>query len=315
MIKNPTVFVIGAGASKPFDFPTGAELRQKLCTGLATGGDISNLLVRLGHSSSSIEEFRRAFQCSALQSIDAFVAYQPKWQQYAEMAIAAALLPIENALRLTTVGNRPGNSDWYGLLWSSLVEGTAAPPDLLNNKVKFITFNYDRSLDQFLLDAISGTYGIDYEKAYEVLQGLPIKHVYGTLGNWIPNFGFGYGGLNEHQFMDRVVSANRTIKTIPSLRGGRDAEAAQWLAEADLVCALGFGFDATNCDRIGFDGACTSKMPREVPRRSIYATSHDLLPAEEAWCQANAFPGGLASIKWLKGDCKTALRHLKRELS
>ena len=315
MIKTPTVFILGAGASKPFGFPTGAELRQLLCTGLIEGNAIIRSLNQIGEGRSAIQQFRLSFQGSAVKSIDAFVAYQPKWKDIAEKAIAATLLPIENRSMLTTVGGRPGNSDWYGQLWGHLVEGAVIPEDLKNNKVKFITFNYDRSLDQFLLDAIACTFGIDYEKAFSILQDFPIKHVYGSLGHWIPNFGFGYGGLNDQQMLDRVHNASTSIKTVPSLRGTLDEEAAHWLSEATQICALGFGFDATNCQRIGLDAACRSMHGSQDRVRCIHSTSYELLPAEEAAYLANAFPSGIGTIQWLKGDSYTALRHLTRELS
>lgn len=31
MITENTIFILGAGASKPYGFPTGAELREQIC--------------------------------------------------------------------------------------------------------------------------------------------------------------------------------------------------------------------------------------------------------------------------------------------
>lgn len=279
MIRKPTVFVLGAGASVPYGFPTGPQLRRRLCFEMRGGYDLHALLEATGLDGKVIETVRHEFELSGLNSIDSFVAYRPQYQLICETAIAAALLPLEAVLSLTNVGGIHGNADWYQLLWNELLSGAEALDRLTENSVRFITFNYDRSLEQFLVGAVAGTFGVDQVAAITAVQAVSIKHVYGSLGECESTQGFGYGGHTRDELVARTIQARSSIKTVPSVRGGRDDEAADWLAHAHRVYVLGFGFDPINCARIGLSDACT-KSPDRVTPRQVYATSFQLTRAE-----------------------------------
>lgn len=313
MIRRPTVFVLGAGASVPFGFPTGPELRRRLCAEMRQGKDLHALLEATGLDGTEVEKARYEFERSGLHSIDSFVAYRPEYQQICETAIAAALLPLEAVSSLTNVGGKHGNADWYQLLWNELLSEVEAADGLVKNSVRFITFNYDRSLEQFLVGAIAGTFGVSQEAAINALRAFPIKHVYGSLGECEPSQGFAYGGHSREQLVERMVRARSSIKTVPSVRGGRDDEAAEWLASAHRVYVLGFGFDPINCDRIGLSDACTRSPDRVTPRH-VYATSFQLTHADELWCASNGFTRGSGGPRWIKGDCLALVRELRLEL-
>ncbi len=53
---------------------------------------------------------------------------------------------------------------------------------LANNHVHFVTFNYDRTIENFFYFKLLHTYNLTPEKALEALQRIEIKHVYGSLG-------------------------------------------------------------------------------------------------------------------------------------
>ena len=50
------------------------------------------------------------------------------------------------------------------------------------NDVGFITYNYDRTLEQFMLTALANTYGKDETTCAEILAHIPIIHLHGRLG-------------------------------------------------------------------------------------------------------------------------------------
>ena len=61
MITMPTVFILGAGASKPYGYPTGSELKNIILRNLE-GEPISGYSSwsKLGFEASDLQEFRDA---------------------------------------------------------------------------------------------------------------------------------------------------------------------------------------------------------------------------------------------------------------
>lgn len=314
MIATDTVFVLGAGASVPFRFPTGAKLREMLCAQLHRGQSVFELLRQCDFAEDQIVRLHDEFERSGVTSIDAFIAFRPKFQRIGELAIAAILVPIEDQQTLTSVGRKSGNSDWYQMLWNEMLTGVAEPKDLLLNRISFVSFNYDRSLEQYLLNAISSTFGLDQQAAYDLLSQLPIQHVYGSLGAYTPGSGYRYGGHKYEAMVKVIINASQSIKTIPATRGPRDEVSASWLAKAQRVFVMGFGFDPSNCARIDLRAAC-SHAPKRVTPRHIFASAFNLTDGEKNWCAANSCVPGEGGLIWTNGDCLALLRDRKEHLN
>jgi hypothetical protein len=154
MISRKTVLIPGAGASRPYLLPTGAELRDLLLQrnynsilrSLELSGprqqsyiDWYQELLRNHIEQEQIEDFRRRFAESEIVSIDRFLAFNPEFENIGRFMIAAILLNCERTPHL--------KGDWYQILFNELTtEGPDIPADLLS----VITFNYDRSLEWYL---------------------------------------------------------------------------------------------------------------------------------------------------------------------
>lgn len=300
MIKTETVFVLGAGASKPYGFPTGAELRTRICTELMLGYAAFERLTECGHNQTDIEHFRASFEQSAVASIDMFIAFRSEFKEIGEHTIATLLLPAEKLTNLT-------KENWYHFLWHEMISGATTPELLLQNKVKFITFNYDRSLEQFLLSAIQNVYGLTPETSFSYLSQIKIRHVYGSLGDYDHECGYRYGEQSNGDFRLMILAAQRSIKTVPSIRGSADEICADWLANAQRVFVLGFGFDPTNCVQIRLTSAC-SKAPKPHTPKQIFASAYLLTLAEKNWCEANACAPRQGGLIWTNGDSLDLLR-------
>ena len=67
-----------------------------------------------------------------------------------------------------------------------------------NNKLSIVTFNYDRSLEHYLLNSLMTLHGKTRDECAQALKKIPIVHVYGQLG--------------EHQYAKRVISSIGRIK-------------------------------------------------------------------------------------------------------
>ena len=254
MIRKKTVFVLGAGASCPFGFPTGAELRSLICD-LAKHSNNrlgSQIKFHFEHPQRDIIAFAKEFKLSGMPSIDAFLARRTEFESIGRATIAACISQFENPDTLFDVGRTPGASDWYGQLWSQMIEGVHTVADLAQNSVSFVTFNYDRSLEAYLHQTIRATFGVDDSVAEDARSRFPIHHMYGSLGEYLPSKGATYGPPRQTLLLDRYLAGTRDqIKVMPSDRGmTRDEQATVMLVGADVIGFMGFGFDEINCKRL-----------------------------------------------------------------
>ncbi|SEG40875.1 hypothetical protein SAMN02746093_02841 [Legionella quinlivanii DSM 21216] len=118
-------------------------------------------------------------------SIDAFLRDNPSYARVGKMMILYSLLKREDPLKFNM---NQSNDNWYSLLLNDLVSECADNPyKLTENKIKFITFNYDVSLDYFLRSRIKKIENFikndekSQSPADSFLSELNIEHIYGQL--------------------------------------------------------------------------------------------------------------------------------------
>jgi hypothetical protein len=279
MITKPTLFILGAGASKPYGFPSGWELRNMICN-LADGVGNPTLqeLHLLGYSTTDIRAFAKSFMLSKINSIDAFLSRRLELEHIGKLTIAAMLIPKENDEWLNNILNE---DEWYSALWNALTSNVSTLEELLGNKVRIFTFNYDRSLERYMHTAIMETFNVSHEIALEALSVLNIHHVYGSLGK----YGLVEDNLTRAYYptltKNALEIAAANIKIIPESREDdaifiKAREAYSW---AENVCFLGFGFDPLNVQRLGFLKMRETVDLSQLPRR-VVASTHDKTEAE-----------------------------------
>ena len=80
MIKEKTVYILGAGASKPYGYPTGKELtnyiRNKLINDIIKDTEIPQHSLYI----TKIEEIINKFSKSTNKSIDLFLTRNPEYE-------------------------------------------------------------------------------------------------------------------------------------------------------------------------------------------------------------------------------------------
>ena len=271
MIEKPTVLILGAGASRPYSFPSGQELKEKVlgALGRSAQGSVRDYIEQgLGVHDHSIRQVMTELIKCNLPSVDAFIETQGSMdpqrriEKIGKMAMAGVLLPIEQACNFYQSHNYDGG--WYPYLYNQM--RTTRQNDFTRNRLSVITFNYDRSLEKFFLVSLSGTYGISEEDAARLLIQIPIIHVHGQLG-CLPEirhavdsfFGnsftstaqsdLGYGAsLN-----DGIRAAAENIEVVNSNTPPSNAfqHAQELIKQADQVIFLGFGYHDDNLHRLG----------------------------------------------------------------
>ena len=116
MITIPTVVVLGAGASYPYGFPLGRELRNLICRmGDAELQDLwsdSNEL-------HGVRDFIRVLSTSAYVSVDAFLEARAEFVNVGKLAIALQISRLEDERKLFPPV-AAGSHCWYEILANTL---------------------------------------------------------------------------------------------------------------------------------------------------------------------------------------------------
>ena len=224
MTTKKTIFVLGAGASMPYGFPSGSYRVEEICTAtqshinpkLTTGeylDDQANFLSRekiheiliSRFGSRDTKAFGEAVLRSNQSSIDAFLEHRTEFIEIGKIAIALFILRKEKEADLFSFDNRKNGC--YQYLFSKLNAGW---DEFGENQIGFITFNYDRSLEHFLFNALQNTYNKSEDDCAKKLSELPIIHLHGSLGKhrWQSKGGIQYGaGMDE----DHVDNTNLVL--------------------------------------------------------------------------------------------------------
>jgi hypothetical protein len=253
VITTPTVLTLGAGASCPYGFPTAKELKALICEAFPhpTAKACQFLGENTPHSSDKFFEFRDAFLKSGQSSVDAFLEHRPDFLEVGKLAIAYCLIPFEAEGKLYRIDESRGG-DWYGHLSEKL---NSTFEEFGNNKLSIITFNYDRSLEHYLLNSLHYSHGKEFADCAETLPKIPIIHVYGQLGT--VNYSYPLEQYNQYRpDPDRLINvgAARGITLLHEEDSGGAEAAREVLRVAERVCFLGFSYHPLNVARLNIGG-------------------------------------------------------------
>ncbi len=267
MITQKTVFILGAGASAPYGYPTGAGLKDMICDGL---GDLLDELVPNAKSigvsweeanikalKENFAAFKNRYCGSPIPLIDSFIARNPDISEEGRRLISLCVLAAEKNSRFLREIQEPERQfDWYYLLFNIMVDTLEEPGsyvDFKKNEVAFITFNYDRSLEYYLYDALKNTFGeIDLRK-YKPVDLIPFKfiHVYGKIDNfpWEEPEGLEYKSNYSIRDILRVAG---NIKLIHERNDEFLDDIKETIIKAKNIFFLGFGYDEDNMTALGW---------------------------------------------------------------
>lgn len=267
--------MLGAGASAPLGFPLGARLRQDIYTDLGrTRGRIRQLLFAANVADQHVETFKEVLGQSQLPSVDLLLEKRPEFLEVGKLAMAAALVPLEQETAFAP--DRPG-AEWLRYLFKELVSGADAST-FSENALSIVTFNYDRSVEHFLVKAVENTYGITRSKATEAVGRFAIVHVHGALGAY-PGLGEGARAYAPTDNVAEIRGCAAAIRVLHEASSDPVLERAQALCRsAELVAFLGCGYHQANVQRLN---------PGEWPlTTSVLGSCYGLTPEEQRRARA-----------------------------
>ncbi|MBF4474545.1 hypothetical protein [Methanobacterium formicicum] len=188
MIETPTTLILGAGASKPYGYPLGNDLKDKIIHSLnAMVENESGWVDELDINPFLVTEFTQKLKGSKRPSIDSFLKKQKlEFKDIGKLAIADIISKCEkpeinDPRRLKSDITLDENDDWYTNLVEILYECDEV--EQVSENINIISYNYDRSLEYFLLQPLKDTFKElkNVKQAAEIIKEIPIIHMYGRL--------------------------------------------------------------------------------------------------------------------------------------
>lgn len=367
MFTKQTVFVLGAGASWHYGYPTGEELVKKILqkmpnvieyfSYLATRQPraLPNVLGVKEPDTASADEIAKTMhaaleQCLTLKAgleqvnplvIDYYLGWNPALQTIGKLLIAWVILECEytrrqngaNINRRELLINSPYEDDrkrangldlkrykddWCRFVIHQLAINRKTSDDLLGNKIRFVTFNYDISLECALYDGLRHIERFSLDDIDRFLSGDRIMHVYGRIRgdvteqapalNWSEQSRDlkGMGGpaleqsLSDYKtFFDCIYDASQGIHVIEDDKKMNEDEIKKAIEEidrAEYVYILGYGFDTKNSELLQL-----ARLLRydQTKGRFVYFTNFQSInrvtkrASEIFFGRPNAFPQGV----------------------
>jgi len=255
MIKTNSVFILGAGASVPYGYPTGFELAQEIKTFLlnfpfdpkTASKDMfeeHKFFKQLVNSLSELDKFYNALLKASTYSIDKFLENRPDYLELGKLLITYLLKKKEYEFNLF-IGLKENN--WLAELFNRI---DANANNVFENKIYFITFNYDRSLEFFIYNLLKNRSTKEESSILKSLSCIPIVHVYGSLGcfPWEDSCGIPYSREFTPDNIRRMANNIRIMSD--EIETEELKTAHKLLSSAKYIYFIGFGYDFKNMQRI-----------------------------------------------------------------
>jgi hypothetical protein len=281
MFRSKTLFIIGAGASREVGFPLGLELKQTISTLL----DIrfADGFRQLSGDHDITETFRHIARGDAARrgdinpllhvcwlirdampqamSIDNFLDAHNENSDLVwcgKLAIAQAILQAEKQSAFYIHPNdRPkldhgGLADkWFAKLFQKLHEGVSKQRvEQIFNNVSFVSFNCDRSIEQYFPHAIQNYYGISLADAQKITAKLTIIHPYGVCGALPWQGGSAVVEYGERGYPTTLLKVAGQIHTFTERVEDTEmlASIREEVSSADTIVFLGFAYHRLNME-------------------------------------------------------------------
>lgn len=285
MLRNETVFVIGAGASYEYGLPIGTGLAQEISRKLDFRFNHYSSPSGRGRSSGDdhlFESFRRTFKDEGqhfqqagwiirdgivlANSIDDFLdvhQHDDRIVRLGKAAIAKCILEAERSSRLHFTLRHANDSidfagnanTWLVKLMKLLDRGLRlADRASIFDQCSFVVFNYDRCIEHFFTHALSRFYKIDQTESRQIVEKARIYHPYGLPGplSGYPNsVTFGADRADWCKLGDQIKTYTESVET---------GEIRQAIENAEQIVFLGFAFHDQNMQLLADSGSLKRKL-------------------------------------------------------
>ena len=309
MLSHKTVFVIGAGGSCAYGFPSGAQLltQARNASVQSIRGNIRNY-----YDEKRVALFLEVLRESQNDSLDSLLEYRPDLEHLGQLYIASQILRSEH--RVMRPSSDHLEKDWLSYLFQGMAHNCGSVSEFGKNDVTFITYNYDRLIEHRITGGLRSRYGAKEESIEGSIckfwEDHPVVHLHGCTGLLSKGI-IKFGAIERPgQSIDDAVAnvlerAAAGIKIVHQA-DGKDAEferAREALGRAERVVFLGFGFGWTNVDRLEI--GCISSIAETFASRSGLTDSEVAVQILEPFKKS----GRSVTLAGRDDDCRLTLRH------
>lgn len=247
----------------PYGFPSGAGLRDHVSDWLWRNGHNKYAQLRdAGFDRHAIASFYQVLKHGEYGSIDSTAAHHPTFIPIAKAAIAIELLAQEASVDLFPLQRSPS-------LWYQHLADYYCKPKPARFSLSIITYNYDCTLERYVYGVMRGRHIAGRALAAR-WKRLNICHVHGSL---LPDACDWHSYREYPKVLPRTVEqSSNAIQILPETKdsSGHFKRARQLLSNATDVFFLGFGFNATNLERLGVGVKCGK--PSILESKRVFAT-------------------------------------------
>jgi hypothetical protein len=236
----------------PYGFPSGATLVDEIIESLTNVDAEVERLFEPDFDRPHRWAFAQALMGSQRTSIDTFLEGNKGFTEIGKLAISYCLFGYERreaVLRCTHL------QQWYKYFFNTFLL-KSSPENFAENKLLVITFNYDRSFEFALVNAIKDSYGMSEQDAQQTMaSGLRMLHLHGDLGALFESDG---GPGEQRDFTpaltpESVGIAQRRIRVVhddsPVTLASYNA-ANEALQKYEIACFLGFSYNEVSLQRL-----------------------------------------------------------------
>lgn len=280
---SKTVFVLGAGASMPFGFPSGEGLINEIfkelkCNSKSNGKtdprpdqELLRLILQ-EFDDLFIENFLDSLRKSQTNSIDNFLSHNSQYRELGKICIFYIILKYEKASYSI---EKLWNGDWYKYIWNYMDQQNFHPD------LTVYTFNYDRSFEYYFFTTIKNLNNYSHEETFKIFKKLDINHFHGTVGSIFSasdNY-ISYGDIQCIKDCNDLSELSKRIEVIYEVENGKKvfSEFQNACSDASDIIFLGFGFSPENIERLGFVNENEIKLK---PNVLLGGTGFSLTPME-----------------------------------
>jgi hypothetical protein len=229
ILQEPTVLVLGAGASHPYGLPLGPDLKAQM---LGREPFIQGTAQGMGFTPQLVKAFHDALRYGRHQTVDIFLEKKTNLRELGSFLIAATLMPLERHDRLFN------SLDWYDDLFDAM-DFESETPDA--RFLSIVSLNYDRSFEHFLKMKIEyDCHHKNVEIAHAKRECIRVVHAHGSLGEY-PQVPYG-PNANDAATLQRAAASIKIVSD--RLDDSPNFQKAQvYIAGAKHIVFLGFGYD------------------------------------------------------------------------
>jgi hypothetical protein len=246
MSEPKHILVLGAGASCHMEFPTGNQLVHHICNNPTLV--VPDETADTKYAWEDLKSFAYKLKGSGTYSIDEFLEKNPNLRDIGKVQIAAHLCKLERE----AVMEMKCQSGWHTWFSNRVMQQTATPAKL---PIRCVSFNYDNTFEWSLVLTLVHKHSLSIQEARKRVEEFNVVHIYGRLPTWQK-----WSGVDSRHAVQIDTSYSTLIDAKESIFVMNEErenviqaanQAKRWIENSNSVTFLGFGFDETNCARIG----------------------------------------------------------------